>query len=572
MSFAEEYADKVLSGKIIAGKKIILAARRFKRDLQRQRSKDFPYYFDEEIEKKVIKFIELLPQTNGEPLIMADFQKWLMGELYAWREVGTGNKRFNRAFISMARKNSKTFLASTMGAVALLFEKEPQQGRQILFTSNAYKQAKLGYEMLASELRAVSRKSPYIAKRLKINQSQILDRDSNSFAMALSSDTSTLDGYGATLGVVDEFHKAKTYDVVNAIKSGMNNQKNGLLTIISTSGETTNCPMYQDYLFLSEVLEGKETADRYFIAIWEIDAEDKDTLLEHEENWIKANPLFEVEEQRKTMTSAIRDDLQLAIKQDNLAPVLVKNFNTWENAQHNQYIAVEDWKNAEVDHMPNVKGRPVYIGVDLSKTSDLSSVSWLVPLDDKRFYIDSFSFVGTKGGIEKKERRDNISYRKLQRLGYCDITTLDSGIIDYSKIVDFIDKLIEKYDFDLQAICYDPYNANTLITDLEKRGYPMVEVRQGVLTLSVPTREFKENLLNGKIIHTDNKLLTYAVNNAVLRYDSQNNPLIDKNQYETRIDPIVALIDAWQQGGRYFAEVENAKADNDFYKSDKFSF
>lgn len=572
MSYAEEYADKVLSGEIIAGKKITQAVTRFKRDLSRQSTKKFPYYFDESIENKIIAFVELLPQTDGNKLHLAMFQKWLLSELYSWREVGTGNKRYNRAFISMARKNSKTYIASTMGVLALLMENEPQQGRQILFTSNAFKQAKLGYQMMSSELRAVAKQSPYIRKRLEINKSQITDLDSESFAMALSSDTSTLDGYGATLGIVDEFHKAKNRDVLNAIKSGMNNQKNGLLAVISTSGESTNCPMYEDYLFLSDVLAGREVADRYFIAIWEIDPEDKETLLEHEEVWIKANPLFEVENVRKTMTGSIKDDLELGIKQENVTPVLVKNFNVWENAKPNQFMTVEDWNNAKVDEHPDVNGRPVYIGVDLSKSGDLSSVSWLIPLSDKRFFIDSYSFVGTKGGIERKERRDNISYRKLEKLNECDITTLDSGIIDYSKIVEFITNLIEKYDLDLQAICYDPYNANTLITDLEKNGFPMIEIRQGAITLSVPIREFKEQVFNGKVIHSNNKLLDYAVSNAVMRYDSQNNALIDKTKYETRIDPIVALMDAWTIGRQHFTEVENAQADNEFYKSDDFSF
>lgn len=572
MSYAEQYTDAVLNGDIIAGKKIIQACRRFNNDLKRQRTKKFPYYFDEDIEKKIILFVELLPTTDGKKLKLAKFQKWLLSNLYSWREVGTGNKRFDRAFISMARKNSKTYLASTMGVIALLMEKEPQQSRQILFTANAYKQARLAYDMMGSELRQVVKKSPYLRKRLSINKTKITDTESNSFATALSSDTTTLDGYGATLGVVDEYHLSKNRKVLEAIKTGMNNQPNATLAVISTSGDDTNCPMYEDYQFVSKVLEGKEVADRYFIAIWEIDQEDKETLLDHPEVWIKANPLFEVESVKKTMISTICDDLTLAIKQENVAGVLVKNFNTWQNAKENQFLNIEDWNNTLENNKPDIKGRPVYIGIDLSKTGDLSSVSWLVPLPDGKFYIDSFSFVGTKGGIERKERRDNISYTRLQDRGECDITTLDSGVIDYSKIYDFVNNLIDNNDLDLQAVCYDPWNMNTLLTDFEKQGYPMIEVRQGAITLSVPIREFKEAIYNKNIVHSDNKLLEYAVNNAVLRYDSQNNVLLDKTKYETRIDPLAALLNSWTVGKGYFKSEEGSKADNDFYKSDDFSF
>lgn len=572
MSYAEQYTDAVLNGDIIAGKKIILACKRFKNDLKRQRTEDFPYYFDEDIEKKVITFVELLPTTEGKKLHLAMFQKWILSQLYSWREVGTGNKRFDRAFISMARKNSKTYIASTMGVIALLMEKEPQQGRQVLFTANAYKQARLAYDMMASELRQVVKVSPFLRKRLTIGKMQITDKDSNSFATALSSDTTTLDGYGASLGVIDEYHLSKTRKVLEAIKTGMNNQKNGLLAVISTSGDDTNCPMYEDYQFVSKVLEGKEKADKYFIAIWEIDQEDRETLLDHPEVWIKANPLFEIEDIKKTMTNTIRDDLEIAIKQENVASVLVKNFNTWENAKTNQFLTVEDWDNIQIDEKPDIKGRPVYIGVDLSKTNDLSSVTWLVPLDGGKFFTDSFSFVGTKGGLDKKIRRDNIDYRKLQDKHECEITTLDSGVIDYSRIYDFIVDLINTNDLDLQAICYDPYNANTLVTDLEKEGFPMLEVRQGAITLSVPIRELREAIYNHKIFHTDNKLFAYAINNAVLRYDSQNNVLLDKTHYETRIDPVASLLDAWTIGKNYFKDIEGSKANNDFYKSSDFSF
>jgi len=294
--------------------------------------------------------------------------------------------------------------------------------------------------------------------------------------------------------------------------------------------------------------------------------------LDHPEVWIKANPLFEIESVKTTTVTKIRDDLELGVKQDNAVPVLIKNFNVWENAKTNQFMAIEDWTKAQIDHKPDITCKPVWIGIDLSKTNDLSSVSWLVPLDNKQFFIDSFSFVGTKGGIDTKERRDNISYRRLEQRGECEISTLESGIIDYSRIYDFINKLIDDNKLDLQAICYDPYNANTLITDLEKQNYPMVEVRQGAITLSIPIREFQEQIYNNQIVHSDNKLLTYAVNNAVLRYDSQNNVLIDKTQYTTRIDPLAALLDAFTIGKNYFTEAINAKAKNEYYKSDQFTF
>ena len=46
-------------------------------------------------------------------------------------------------------------IASGMAANALIMEQEPAEARQVLFVSNALKQAKLGHDMLSNSLRNV---------------------------------------------------------------------------------------------------------------------------------------------------------------------------------------------------------------------------------------------------------------------------------------------------------------------------------------------------------------------------------------------------------------------------------
>ena len=43
MNYVKDYAEKVISGEILAGKKVILAAKRFINDLERQEDDDFEY-------------------------------------------------------------------------------------------------------------------------------------------------------------------------------------------------------------------------------------------------------------------------------------------------------------------------------------------------------------------------------------------------------------------------------------------------------------------------------------------------------------------------------------------------
>lgn len=562
-----DYIEKVLSGELVAPKKIIQACERHINDLERSKSDSFPYVFDEEQATKAIKFMQLLPATNGDKIDMLGFQKFIIGSLYGWRTKENDYRRFNRALISMARKNGKTYLVSGLGANALILEKEPAEGRQVLFTANSHKQAKLGYDMLSNSLKNVVKSSKFLRPQLKIMNSKIQHLPSNSFAMALASETSTLDGFGATVAIRDEAHENKDRKVENVLKSGMAQQKNGLLATISTAGLSLNVPLYEDYLLTNLILEGKEQADRYFIAIWELDDPEE---IHDQEKWIKANPIFESEEIKKVMIPTIQDDVDLALKQNNLNAVLVKSFNLWRQASEDSYMSAEDWQATEVEPQ-DITGKPVYIGVDLSKTDDLTSVSWIVPLDNGKLYCDSHSFVATKHGLTDKEKRDGLPYRELEKAGECSITQLESGIVDYDQVFQFIQDLIQENDLECMGICYDPYNANSLISKAEKANYPMLEVRQGTITLNVPTRTFREQVYEGNVIHKKNTILTHAVNNAILKTDN-NGIQINKSKNSNKIDPIAALINAYVFAMDYFTTTEGAKADNEFYTSEEFSF
>lgn len=573
------YVEDVLTGKVLAGEKIKLACERFKRDLERSKNNNFPYYYDEQQAKKACAFIELLPKTDGSKLKLLPFQVWILSELYGWREKETGFRRYDRAFISMARKNGKTYLASGMAALGLLMEKAPAQNRQVLFVSNALKQAKLGYDMLSSEMRQVRKQSKAMRRRIKVQKQAITDLDTGSSVQALSSDTSTLDGYAGTTVILDEWHESKDRKTYNVLKSGQAQEPNSLLAVISTSGLNLNVPMKDEYDMLTDVLNDKTRADKYFVAIWELDNKEE---VYQQDNWIKANPLFSEPSVKKRMTDKMQSDLNLAIKQNNTIPFLVKNMNMWLQASEDSYISADDWNAGKVaiNQIDSEKqllskgtfyNKDVYIGVDLSKSNDLTAVSWIVPIGDGQFYCDSHSWIGTKYGLDSKIKRDGIDYRLMERAGECTITSLESGIIDYDSVYDYVQELIGKYNLTVKAIAYDPYNFDNLLTKFEKDNYPLFEVRQGTRTLNVPTREFREKLYAGKVKHNGNRILSYAVNNAILKVDN-NGWQIDKAKNSNRIDPIAALMNAYVAAADYYKEQEASQEANEYYESEEFSF
>lgn len=564
-----DYSEKVLSGEIVANNKIKLACKRELNDRERiNNDDDFNYYFDNKQANKAIKFMSLIPKTDGTKLEMALFQKWLIGELYGWREKGTGNRRYNKAFISMARKNSKTYVASCIAIASLLLEDKPAKNRQVLFVSNALKQAKIGYNMVSSELRQVVKLSPALRSTLDIKKKQITKLDDDSFIVPVAGKAETLDGFNPTTAIIDEYHQASNHAIYNVIKSGMGQQKNGLLCIISTSGFNLKGAMFQDYQTMTDILNGKQANDRQFIAIWELDDREE---VNNPDNWIKANPLFEVPSVRQLMSENLTNDVATARQQGDLVPVLVKQFNMWYQSNSDSFISHDEWAKTIVD-TPDIHGKRVIFGVDLSKSNDLTSVSWIIPQDDETYYCDSHSWVATKYGLIEKMKADNINYQALADAGECDITSLESGVIDYQNVFDFIKTMVTENGLKVEAICYDPWSFGYLLGQFENEDWPLVETAQNNKTLSFPTKQFKEYLLNGQITHPNNHLLSIAVDNSVLIYDSTGNCRINKMKNNEKIDPLAALMNAWVYVSNEIIEGESDEANNEFYESEEFSF
>jgi len=564
-----DYCNKVLSGEIVANNKIKLACKRELNDRERINNDDnFNYYFDGKQANKAIKFMSLIPKTDGTKLEMALFQKWLIGSLYGWREKDTGNRRYNKAFISMARKNSKTYVASCIAITSLLLEDKPAKNRQVLFVSNALKQAKIGYEMVSSELRQVVKLSPALRSTLDIKKKQITKLDDDSFIVPVAGKAETLDGFNPTTAIIDEYHQASNHDIYNVIKSGMGQQKNGLLCIISTSGFNLRAAMFQDYQVMADILNGKQANDRQFIAIWELDDREE---VNDKDCWIKANPLFSVPAVKQLMAENLSNDVEMAIQQNDLVPVLVKQFNMWYQSNEDSFISHEEWAKTIVD-TPDIHGKKIIFGIDLSKSNDLTSVSWIVPQDDGTYYCDSHSWVATKYGIVEKMKADNINYKALASAGECDITDLESGVIDYQNIFDFIKSMVDENDLKVEAICYDPWSFGYLLGQFENEDWSLVETAQNNRTLSFPTKQFKEYLLNKQITHPKNHLLDIAISNAILIYDSTGNCRVNKMKNNEKIDPLAALMNAWVYTSNEIVEGTDNEADNEFYTSDEFTF
>ncbi len=63
---AAKYARDVVSGRIVACKYVIQACQRHLDDIEKSKSKAYPYRFNKDKAEAVCRFIQLLPHTKGK--------------------------------------------------------------------------------------------------------------------------------------------------------------------------------------------------------------------------------------------------------------------------------------------------------------------------------------------------------------------------------------------------------------------------------------------------------------------------------------------------------------------------
>ena len=402
----QKYIDEVENGNILVCEKIQMAIDRHKKDIERSKRDDFPYYYEPKYTQNIVKFISMLPDPkSGKPNKLALFQKFILGMLWGWRRKKDNTKRFRKAYLSLARKQGKSLIVSGIALYCLIYERNPRQARQIYATANKRDQAKIVFTMVKSQLKALRGKSKAIQKFTKVLQNELTTTD-DSFMKPLSADADTLDGLDTLLGIFDEYALSKTTEMMDVIETSMGQQIEPLTIIISTASSKLNYPMYSiEYQYVTKLLKEEVVGDEYLALCWE---QDNAKEVADTDMWIKSNPLMELSEQKERLTENKKRLLDEGKAKGSISNVLTKEFNIWVQSSQESYMSEEEWTSAvapDYIKQTDLTGREIYIGVDLSRVNDLTSISWVIPIrEESKFFVDSYSFVANRGGIEAKEK------------------------------------------------------------------------------------------------------------------------------------------------------------------------
>lgn len=444
-------------------------------------------------------------------------------------------RRYETGLLEICRKNFKTFTVAVI--FIILFVTEPP-------FSKFYSVAPDG--TISREIRdAISeiiQASPLIyehkgKKRFKILRDYISFLPQKITYTPLSFSTSRMDSRMPAAFCADEVGALPISYPIEAMRSGQLNILNKLGCIISTKYPTIDNPLEDEVKYAKKVLDGIIRDDTYFALLYEPD---------NTKDWATDDLILQQANPAALEIPAIWEDLLKKRAYAIAVESARENFVTkhcnivYQGVGTETYIDVKDVQACKVKEI-DWRGRVVYLGLDLSETSDNTSVSMVSVDDDDCILADSVAFIPA-GRIEEKELAEKVNYRDAIEKGHC--IACGDRVIDYAVVEDFILNLEDRYGVQIQAIGYDKWNALSTAQKLARAGYNMVEIRQHSSVLHPPTKLLKEKILNGEFRYTENKLLEINFQNAKCTYDTNKNQYVTKKKSSGKVDMVMSMLDA----------------------------
>ncbi len=520
-------------------KHVLNARARQKKDLERSLSGDpeFPYYYDDEAADHAVKFLSTLRLVEGEwagqKWDLADWQEWdIIRPLFGWKRRDTGKRRFRIAYIEVPRKNAKSTLAAGIAAYLLVADKEARG--QVYAAATKEDQASIVWGIARDMLKA----TPEFKKYCEFFKKAIFIPAIGAVFRPLGRDSDTQDGFSVSGAVIDEYHAHKTSEMLDVLKSGRGARRQPLIVIITTAGSKSASPCKAESDKSKRILAGELEAVEQFCFVATVDDPEKwEDPVEHQ----KANPNLGISIHHEGFQS---DFNEATISVTDRAEFKRKKLNIW-TGEAQKWINMAQWtKCGHLFDESELFGKPCWGGLDLGISKDLSALALAFKVgeinrDEKilpiiyllmRFWIPSV-------GKEERWKIDGVNYPEWVEQGHIIETPGETTRYDYIRAS--INKDSELYE--IKEIAADPAHAHHLIKELgEDDGFTIIKHNQSFNSMNFPCRSVEELIIEQRLRHGNNPVLTWMAENCVIIQDAQERIKIAKDRSEERVDGMVA--------------------------------
>ena len=491
--------------------------------------------FDERKARRVIRFIECLRHTKGEfhgkPFKLLPWQEKIIREVFGTvRDEDPSMRQYNQVYIEIGKKNGKSELGAALALNMLINDDEWKA--EVYSCASDRQQAAIVFDVAVDMVR----QNPTLSRLIKIIPStkRMVYQPTGSIYQVLSSEVATKHGLNVSACIFDELHTQPTRALYDVMTQGSGDaRKQPLWFFLTTAGTDRNSVCWEVHQKALDILEGRKHDPRFYPVVYGLP---DDADWQDEQNWYKCNPSL-----GHTITiDKVRDAYHKALEtpaDENMFRQL--RLNQWVK-QSVRWMPMDKWDECGAPVIPgDLEGRVCYAGLDLSSTSDLTTLVLVFPpSDESEPYIVLPFFWLPEETLPLRVRRDHVMYDVWEKQGF--LQTTEGNVVHYGFIEKFICELGEKYN--IREIAYDRWNATQMVQNLEDDGFTMIPFGQGFRDMSPPTKELMRLVLEHRLAHGGHPVLRWNMDNAFVRTDPAGNLKIDKQTSTEKVDGAVALV------------------------------
>ena len=373
-----------------------------------------------------------------------------------------GLRRYNQAFILVARKYGKTTLAA--GLKLYVMYKSFYRPRAFSLATKR-DQAKEVWENAKEMIRL----SPRLSQIFEVRANEILMPGKSGYYKPLASDSKSLDGLNPITASLDECHAIKDRNLYGVIVSAFGAQPEYLMITITTAGFILD-GLCTDLLKNGKrVLDTKDKTvqDNYFYAIFCIDKDDDWT---DEKSWFKSNPDLVFGRPR---INYLRDRFQEATMSiEEKANFLTKHCNVFVSGS-DKWLDIDEVRNNRVDGLDifseSNRGRKAYVALDRARVHDICSFCIVLPNEDGGCDVGWVNLLPRKTVENVSDYLKGIYHKAIEA---DDPRLVNSPTVTDEEVKKVVMEICEF--FEVETFGYDPWHMREVAEDMEGLGYPML--------------------------------------------------------------------------------------------------
>jgi phage terminase large subunit-like protein len=563
------FREKVQSGELPVCYKILQQMDRIEKKIANPN-----FYYDPAPVEGFIKFCEKeLVLTDGSPMLLTDSAKLHAEDIFGWYRYETRSfyepwpDRPGGRYVKKRRKRrlckkvaliegrgaAKTMEASAVQAYGLVVDPETTHQFAVAYTMDQAEETLAPlktailkhpgpvFSFMSEGSLQNTTGSRALRPKLFSSKKGVENAMTGSLLETRPCSIDKLQGYRTKYNTLDEF---KSTDMranpVVALEAGAAKTGDYLIMLISSEGTVRNRIGDTIGQELETILRGDpNNPDRLVAPEWSIwwYRLDDEKEIGQPEMWIKANPNLGITVSYETYAQDV-ETAELNPAQRN--EIIAKRFGIPLEGTTYFFTYEETLK-----HPPKTYWQmPCALGCDLSQGDDFCAFTFLFPLRDGTFGVKCRAYISERTQMKLSPgARDK--YNEFVDEGT--LIVMPGTVLDMMAVYEDLIEHITDCQYEVLCMGYDPYNAEKFVERwIQENGNfgNVFKVRQGKRTESVPLGELKQ-LAEDRALLFDEDLMMYAMGNAQIDVDINNNKMLCKRRNDEKIDPVSAMMDAY---------------------------